>query len=93
MSSRALRILLIEGLLLVGCTKSPPKLHVTDAWIRPSLDNGAAFMLINNTGGRADHLIGVDCACAMTSSLHETRMDGDVVRTEGRDGTSAGTTQ
>ena len=49
-------------------------------WLRPFLDNGAAFMTINNTGGRTDQLLAAQCSCAKKVTVHETRMDGEVMR-------------
>ncbi|MEZ4270739.1 MAG: copper chaperone PCu(A)C [Myxococcota bacterium] len=76
----ALALVLFVGPMGSQCTKSPPELNITDAWMRPLLDNGAAFMVINNTGGRTDQLIGVQCNCAKTVTVHETRMDGNIMR-------------
>ncbi len=79
---RHAKALIVAAVLILvsACTKSPPELSVTDAWLRPLLDNGAAFMVINNTGGRTDVLLSVECDCATSISLHETRMEGDIMR-------------
>ncbi len=39
-----------------------------------------AFMTIKNTGSAADQLVGAACEAAMMTQVHETVMDGDVMK-------------
>lgn len=38
------------------------------------------FMSIKNTGSAADRLLGASCGAAMMTQVHETVMDGDVMK-------------
>lgn len=72
-------------LALAGCAAGTPAtgsaIVVEDAWARPSpmmAGNGAAYMVIRNTGNVDDALIGAASDVAETVELHETTMEGDM---------------
>ncbi len=63
---------------------SGPKIAIQSAWARPALkgQNSAAYFVIENTGTAADSLTGakVDGAVAKTAEVHETKMEGGVMK-------------
>lgn len=70
-------------LALVGCAAGTPAsgsaIVVEGAWARPSpmmAGNGAAYMVIRNTGSVDDALIGVASDVAEMVEIHETTMEG-----------------
>jgi periplasmic copper chaperone A len=78
---------LVLGLLfLSGCAAKPAAsigpIQVFDPWVRvaKSGDNTGSFMLIKNTGSQSDRLLKVECGVSMMTGLHETIMDGDVMK-------------
>lgn len=81
---RWLASLLILLLLLAACSGSnEPSLTIEDAWARPSplmAGNGAVYMVIRNKGRQADALTGVRTSISQAVELHETKMEGDVMK-------------
>jgi copper(I)-binding protein len=82
MTSRKLWIglLAVAALALAGCS-SNTGIVVEEAWVRPSsmeAGNGAAFMVIRNTGREADALISAETDICETVELHQTTMEGDM---------------
>ncbi len=81
---RLLAGLAIILLLLVACSGSnEPALTIEDAWARPSPltgGNGAVYMVIRNDGRQADALTGVRTNISQVAELHETKMEGDVMK-------------
>jgi periplasmic copper chaperone A len=58
---------------------------VSQAVVRASLGgspNSAAYMTIDNRGGRPDRLVSVDCACADQAQVHLSRMAGGMMTME-----------
>lgn len=56
---------------------------VTDAWARatpPGASVAAAYLVVDNTGGAADRLLGVASTAADRVEVHETRREGEVMR-------------
>jgi copper(I)-binding protein len=71
--------LLLSGLLLLaGCNTSPgPEISIENAWGRPSpkvATAGAFYMLIKNSGGEADKLVGGESPACRIVELHESYM-------------------
>lgn len=75
--------LLITGLMAACQTETPAAeniveagdLVVREAWVRPAVlegGNGAAYMLIENTGTTDDQLIGASASFAEAVEVHET---------------------
>lgn len=62
---------------------SAPEISVMEPWSRPSpmmAGNGAVYMMLMNKGGQADKLVSVTSDVAETIELHETKMEGDVMK-------------
>jgi copper(I)-binding protein len=73
--------------LLVQCGAAAPSgspgLKVMDAWARQSpaaAGNGAVYMKLVNDGGADDILLGVKSDVAEVAELHETKMDGGMMK-------------
>lgn len=72
-------------LLLGACSNGPqgPSITVEEPWARQSpmaMGNGAAYMIIKNSGNEADTLTGASTGIANVAELHETTMENDVMR-------------
>ena len=64
-------------------TSSEPQIKVMEPWSRPSpmtAGNGAVYMMLMNEGGTGDALIGVETDVAEVVEVHETKMEGDVMK-------------
>lgn len=55
-------------------------LVVSRAWVRPADETSAAYLQITNNSRSPQQLVGVDTAAAHTAEIHETQMDGDIMR-------------
>lgn len=58
-------------------------LHIVAPWARasaPSAANGAAYLEIRNTGVESDWLVGAESPAAMMTHIHETSMEGGVMK-------------
>jgi copper(I)-binding protein len=58
-------------------------LSIDQPWARASIGeatNSAAYMKISNSGDAPDRLVAVKTDAAQTVMLHESRMDGDVMK-------------
>lgn len=75
-----LMVISIAATALAACKPSAPQIEVTGAWVRPDplMENGAGYLLITNTGGSPDFLVGVSSDIAKMTSAHQSVMDGDV---------------
>ena len=83
-----MRLLFIPALLLLVAAGDPSPVHVDHAWARPTpggSTNGAAFLTITDTGA-PDRLTGVSTPIAERAELHETTMDGTVMKMRALDG-------
>lgn len=69
-------------LALAACRGSEDGLRVEDAWVREPVGDrpSAAYMTIVNDGGRADALVAASTHAAETAELHQTVMEGTVMR-------------
>jgi copper(I)-binding protein len=71
-------IVLLAGLVmltLAACGGAERGIVVEDAWARPSpmeAGNGAAYMVIRNTGAEDDALLAADTGVARAVEIHET---------------------
>lgn len=79
--------------LLVGCTAPPAPaapaggIVVTDAWARAAATgNSAAYMTLRNTGPAADRLIRAESDVATAVELHQTSMEGGMMKMAPVDG-------
>jgi len=79
---------LVVLMAVVACAPAPaaggpPEITVSDAWSRPSpmvAGNGAVYMKLTNTGGEDDRLVGAASDAAGAVELHETKMEGDMMK-------------
>jgi protein SCO1/2 len=57
-------------------------LRLTGAWARPMPSGGttAVYLKITNTGAQSDALIGAQSAIAQFGEIHETRVEGGIMR-------------
>ncbi len=72
----------LSGAVLAHEFKSGP-LTIDHPWARPSIGsakNGAVYMKLENAGDTTDTLVSVKSDVAGNVSLHESRMDGDIMR-------------
>jgi hypothetical protein len=63
------------GLVLLAvcaCRPSEPRIRVENAWVRITLDKGAAYMVIINDGKANDALVGASSPVAGSVALHKT---------------------
>lgn len=84
----------VAGLVLltaaaIGCAPgapvTPASLAVTDAWIRPASAGQTTAAYLTVTGGATDdRLLGGVFPDASAAELHETVIEGDMVRMEAR---------
>ncbi|MCY7272032.1 MAG: copper chaperone PCu(A)C [Sphingomonas bacterium] len=71
---------LLAAMLLTGCEAEPaPLVTVSDARVIALSTSAAAYFTLINSGGR-DRLLSVGAEGVGTASLHETSMDGDIMR-------------
>lgn len=59
------------------------QLTIDHPWARPTIGsskNAAAYMTLSNSGGTADKLLAVKSDAAEHVALHESRMDGEIMR-------------
>ena len=62
-----------------------PQITVSNAWTAPNPEIGstaAVYLEIANSGDGADSLMGAETPAADKTELHESRMDGDIMRME-----------
>jgi copper(I)-binding protein len=78
--------LVILVAVLAGCgTPAGPQIKVEDVWSRPAAGmgesgTGGVFMVLRNEGSTADRLVSAQCDVASTVEIHETTMEGGVMR-------------
>lgn len=76
-------LLFTLSLVLAACATPAPDLEITGVWGRPSpqmAGMGAVYMQITNKGSQPDRLLGAECPVAATVEVHETVMEGDVMK-------------
>jgi copper(I)-binding protein len=85
----ALTILLLAASLAACGAPSGPSIQAEDVWARPAMaasesgsmaGTGGVFMLLKNEGKEADRLLGGSTDVAKAVEIHETVMDGDVMK-------------
>ncbi|MEO7411478.1 MAG: copper chaperone PCu(A)C [Sphingomicrobium sp.] len=71
---------LVAALLLGGCAGEPaPLVTINDARVIALPTSAAVYFTLANSGGR-DRLLSVDASGVGRASLHETSMDGAIMR-------------
>ncbi len=73
------------AIILSGCgaAAAGPQIVQHDAWGRPSpkmAGAGVVYVVIENKGGQADRLVGASSPAAAKVELHESFMEGDVMK-------------
>jgi copper(I)-binding protein len=74
------------GAALLACgAPAGPQIVVENVYARPAAAvgegaTGGVFMLLRNTGSEADTLIAAQCEVAGTAEIHETTMEGGVMK-------------
>lgn len=77
---------LLAAALLSACSAEPaPLITVSEARAIALPTSAAVYFTMNNSGGR-DRLLSVDAKEAGKASLHETSMDGGIMRMRAIDG-------
>jgi copper(I)-binding protein len=75
---------LLLAVLVLGACGGPagPAIEARDVWARPAIAGGTAgvFLRLVNGGGEADRLLGGSTDVADVVEIHETVMEGDVMR-------------
>ncbi len=74
---------MLIALALVACQPSGPQIEVSETWARPSpmqAGNGAAYMVIKNTGGEDDTLLSADSDISEVVELHDMTMEEGVMK-------------
>ncbi len=71
--------------VLVACQPQPigSQIEVQEPWARSSpagVNNGAAFMVLVNSGSEDDTLIGATSPAAAAVEVHQTTMENDVMK-------------
>lgn len=85
--------LLLAGMQAACGAPSGPDVRADDAWARPAkavgetetgesgmAGTGAVFLLLVNDGGEADRLVGGETGVAEVVEIHETVMEGEVMK-------------
>lgn len=91
-----LTILLLTAALVACGAPSGPSIQAEEVWARPAMavaegggmsgegmgmaGTGGVFMLLKNEGKEADRLVGGETGVAKVVEIHETVMDGDVMK-------------
>jgi copper(I)-binding protein len=81
----AVAFVLLGAVLLACGVPAGPQIQVENIYARPAAGmgesaTGGVFMVLRNTGSEADRLVAVRCSVAGTAEIHETTMEGDVMK-------------
>jgi copper(I)-binding protein len=81
---KRLIVIVLSGILLLSSCDTATGITVKDAWARPAVQdgNGAVYFLLQNHSAGSDELIAVSSEIAEAAEIHETKMDGDVMKME-----------
>lgn len=79
---RRFSLITLAGILLLSACGQAAGLQVSNAWARPAQQNGtgAVYFLLQNHSASRDELIGVSSDAAQAAEMHESKMEGDVMR-------------
>lgn len=75
--------ILLIAFALVACKPAGPQITIKDVWGRPSplqAGNGAAYMVLENSGSEDDKLISAASDVAETVEIHDMTMENDVMK-------------
>ncbi len=78
-------VFLVLMLAAAQCSggSAAPKITVENVWSRPSpvvTGNGVIYLTLKNNGGSDDVLVSVASNVAKATELHESKMEGDVMK-------------
>jgi periplasmic copper chaperone A len=82
-------LFLVLAAMLAVCSSAAAEstkagsLTIEQPWARPNIGeatNSAAYMTISNSGDKPDRLTGVKTEIATDAMLHESRLEGDVMK-------------
>ncbi len=79
----AFATVLIAGLAAAADGTTAGALTIEQPWARPTIGeatNSAAYLTISNSGDKPDRLTGVKTEVATDAMLHESRMEGEVMK-------------
>ena len=83
-SRTLIAFLLLATIVLTSCQQaSGSKISASDAWGRSSpmmAQTGAMYVVIENQGNESDRLIGAASDAAKTVEVHESYMEGDMMK-------------
>ncbi len=73
---------LMAGLSVFLMACSAKKVEVHQPWARAAMkgENSAVYFVLHNHSNQPDELIGASCDCAQVVELHQTVMEGDVMK-------------
>jgi periplasmic copper chaperone A len=73
---------LLAGAFLLSACNAATGIQVSKAWARTASKdgNGAVYFLLQNHSAAADELTGASSDSAVSVEIHESRMEGDVMK-------------
>lgn len=76
--------IIVLGIFLLSACDAATGIQVSSAWVRPALKdgNGAVYFLLQNHSAGRDELTGASSDAAQAVEIHESSMEGDVMRME-----------
>jgi periplasmic copper chaperone A len=79
---KRLPIVVLLGISLLGACTTATGIEIGKAWARPAKqgENGVIYFLLQNHSASADELTGITTAVVEAVQIHETTMDGDIMR-------------
>jgi len=74
--------IILAGILLLTACGSKKGIEIRNAWARPAAQggNGAIYFELYNHGSASDELTGVSFDAAEAAEIHESKMEGDVMK-------------
>ena len=75
-------VALLSTALLLSACGAEKGIEVHSAWMRPTEKdmNGGVFFALHNHSSTPDELIGVSSDAAVVAEIHESKMEGDVMK-------------
>lgn len=75
-------VLLLSTVLLLSACGAKEGIEISDAWARQAMQGmtSAVYFVIQNHNAEADELIGAASDVADAVEIHESRMEGDVMK-------------
>ena len=75
-------VILFSATLLLSACEASEGIEVSDAWVRTATEgtNSAVYFVIQNHNADVDEVIGASTDIANAAEVHESKMEGDVMR-------------